>query len=133
MNCSRPILGIRPSDMEDAAVWQAEGLPVIDVIADVTEELGSEVNVLFRVDAPPVATEDTLAAASDEGADEAVIPLMAGEGQAVFCARVDPRTSARPGATVRLSVDPSRFHYFDRDTGLRVGTTGVAATASAPA
>jgi hypothetical protein len=47
---------------------------------------------------------------------------MGAEGKSVFCARVDPRTKARPGAIVHLSVDPSRFHYFDKDTGLRVGT-----------
>ncbi|TMK83024.1 MAG: sn-glycerol-3-phosphate ABC transporter ATP-binding protein UgpC [Actinobacteria bacterium] len=120
------ILGIRPSDLEDADVWQSGGLPVIEVKAHVTEELGSEVNVLFRVDAPPVATEDTIAAASEEGAEEAVIPLMGAEGKSVFCARVDPRTKARPGATVRLSVDPSRFHYFDKETGRRVGTEAPA-------
>jgi hypothetical protein len=36
----------------------------------------------------------------------------------VFCARVDARTSARPGSSLRLSLDPSRFHYFDPETGL---------------
>ena len=39
------ILGIRPSDMEDVAVWRNDELPTIEVIAEVTEELGSEVNV----------------------------------------------------------------------------------------
>jgi multiple sugar transport system ATP-binding protein len=47
------ILGVRPSDMEDAAVWQDTSLPTIQVTAEVTEELGSEVNVLFAVDEPP--------------------------------------------------------------------------------
>ena len=31
-----------------------------------TEELGSEVNIIFPVDAPPVLTEDVIAAASDD-------------------------------------------------------------------
>jgi len=126
------ILGIRPSDMEDADLWHGGSLPVIEVRSHVTEELGSEVNVLFRVDAPPVATADTMAAASEQGEEEAVIPLLIGEGQSVFCARVDARTAARPGATVRLSVDPGRFHYFDRETGRRIGGR-VAARAPAPA
>ena len=47
------ILGIRPSDIEDASLWRGEELPTIEVQADVIEELGSEVNVIFRVDAPP--------------------------------------------------------------------------------
>jgi hypothetical protein len=35
----------------------------------------------------------------------------------VFCARVDARTSARGGSTMRLSVDPARFHFFDPTSG----------------
>ena len=42
------ILGIRPSDIEDADLWHGDDLPTIEVTADVTEELGSEVNVIFR-------------------------------------------------------------------------------------
>jgi len=122
------ILGIRPSDLEDTAVWSNQTLPTIEVRADVTEELGSEVNVLFTVDAPPVTTEDTLAAATEEGSEEAPIPLIASEGKSVFCARVDARTNTRPGGSIRLSVDPARFHFFDVDTGLAVGTAAPVAT-----
>jgi multiple sugar transport system ATP-binding protein len=126
------ILGIRPSDMEDAAVWHTETLPIIEATVEVTEELGSEVNVLFGVDAPPVTTEDTIAAGPEEAAEEA-IPLMGGDRRSVFCARVDARTSARPGDRVRLSVDPSRFHFFDGASGLRVGAAPVTSAAPAPA
>ncbi len=124
------VLGIRPSDLEDASVWHPDALPVIEARADVTEELGSEVNVLFLVDAPPVMIEDALAGASDEGTEDAVIPIMSEGDQVVFCARVDARTSATPGGVVQLSVDPSRFHYFDPETGIRVGS-GVPASAPA--
>jgi multiple sugar transport system ATP-binding protein len=114
------ILGIRPSDLEDTEVWRNEKLPTIDVVAEVTEELGSEVNVIFAVDAPPVTTEDTVAAASIEGENDD-IPLIADPlNQARFCARVDARTKAAPGSSVRLSVDPARFHFFDPATGLAI-------------
>jgi multiple sugar transport system ATP-binding protein len=109
------ILGIRPSDLEDRDVWRNDELPTIKVRADVTEELGSEVNVIFSIDAPPVQTEETLAAASDEGED-----LLRLEDRAQFCARVDPRSDARPGADVTLSVDHSRFHFFDPVTGVAI-------------
>ena len=36
---------------------ERRAFPQIEVTADVTEELGSEVNVLFAVDAPPVESE----------------------------------------------------------------------------
>jgi len=114
------ILGIRPSDLEDAAVWSNPELPTIEVTADVTEELGSEVNVLFTVDAPPVGVEEVMEAA-DEPVEEAVFLLE--ENRAVFCARVDARTQARPGARVRLSVDPRRFHFFDPETSLAIGAS----------
>ena len=113
------ILGIRPPDFEDADVWQDERRPTIEVTAEVTEELGSEVNVIFPVDAPPVLTEDIIAAASDDGQD-AVQMISEIHERARFCARVDARSRVRPGALARLSVDPTRFHYFDPATGLAI-------------
>jgi len=119
------VVGIRPADMEDADVRREEGLPTIDVRADVTEELGSEINILFRVDAPPVAMEE-IAAATDEEGEE--IRLLADDSPvAVFCARVDARSKVQPGSEVRLTVDPSRFHYFDPVTGLAVDAGARAA------
>jgi multiple sugar transport system ATP-binding protein len=112
------ILGIRPADLEDAAVWTGSDLPTITVRADVTEDLGSEVNVLFGIDAPPVQTDETLAANETEE-DHSDFALV-NERRAVFCARVDPRTSCGPGSTVQLSVDPRRFHFFDPQTGLAI-------------
>ena len=125
----RLILGIRPSDLEDCDVWHNERLPTIEVRAEVTEELGSEVNVIFAVDAPPVLTEDTMAAASDEG-DHDNIPLIADtQHRARFCARVDARTHCNPGDPIRLSIDPARFHYFDPETGEAVGANARATAA----
>jgi len=120
------ILGIRPSDMEDTAVWSAAGLPTIQVTVDVTEELGSEVNVLFGVDAEPVGIEE-IRESADETGEEAL--LLAEDGKrCVFCARVDARTHARPGGSITLSLDPSRFHFFDPETGIALGDRAPATT-----
>ena len=120
LNGGTVILGIRPSDMEDCSVWDGEQLPVIEVEAEVTEELGSEVNVIFVVDAPPLLTEDTIAAASDEG-DIDAMPLIAdAQERSRFCARVDSRSTCQPGDRIRLSLDPQRFHFFDPETGLAI-------------
>jgi multiple sugar transport system ATP-binding protein len=126
----RVILGIRPSDLEDCDVWRNDDLPVLEVRAEVTEELGSEVNIIFPLDAPPVMTEDVIAAASDES-DHDNVPLIADEQPlARFCARVDARTRCKPGDTARLSVDPARFHFFDTETGLAIGArSGVSVVA----
>ena len=112
------IVGIRPADMEDADVRPDDG-PTISVRADVTEELGSEVNILFRVDAPPVAADVIMAATDEEG--EELLLLADDTPGVMFCARVDARTKVQPGGDVRLTLDPSRFHYFDPATGLAVG------------
>ena len=61
------------------------------------------------VDATPVHTEELRRDQEEE-------TLLAREG-AKFTARVDVATGARPGAPLRLAVDPAGFHYFDRDTG----------------
>jgi multiple sugar transport system ATP-binding protein len=121
---SSVILGIRPPDLEDTDVWSNPALPSIEVVADVTEDLGSEVNVLFRIDAPPVATEE-LSAAVDDPSGEA-ISLLGEESRATFCARVDARTSVRSGRTIRLSVDPARFHFFDPQSGDAVAAAAPA-------
>jgi multiple sugar transport system ATP-binding protein len=119
------ILGIRPSDLEDTDVWSNPSLPSIEVAADVTEDLGSEVNVLFQIDAAPVATEELAAAVDDPSGD--AIGLLGEESRATFCARVDARTKVRAGGRIRLSVDPDRFHFFDPQTGEAVGA-GAQAT-----
>ncbi len=101
------VLGIRPESFEDAA-FAPSGLPTIDVSVSVLEELGSDSHALFRVDAPRITAEVL------EAREEAT--LLA-EPTALFSARVDPRTRAEVGQTLELAVDPSRFHFFDPESG----------------
>jgi multiple sugar transport system ATP-binding protein len=105
----RVILGIRPETFEDAAFASSE-LPTFDAEVIVLEELGSDAHVFFRVHASRVA------AGLEDDADEAT-DLVIDRGS-LLNARVDPRTGARVGRSVTLSADPSRFHFFDADTGL---------------
>jgi multiple sugar transport system ATP-binding protein len=106
------IAGLRPEAFEDAA-FADPSLPQIDVQVGVVEELGADTHVLFTVAAPRVEVSEVREAAGDDDA------LVAVEGS-LFTARVDPGTAARPGAPLRLAVDPSRFHYFDPESGLRL-------------
>jgi multiple sugar transport system ATP-binding protein len=107
------IAGIRPEAFEDAA-FADPLLPQLDVHVEVVEELGADTHVIFEVAAPRVEVSEVREAAGDEDA-----ALVAVEGS-LFTARIDPGTSARPGARLRLAVDPARFHYFDPVTGLRL-------------
>ncbi len=109
----RVIAGLRPETFEDGA-YADPSLPRLDVQVEVVEELGADTNVIFGVDAPQVEVGEIRDAAGD---DEALVAVEAGS---LFTARVDPGTAARPSAPLRLAVDPSRFHYFDPETGLRL-------------
>ena len=103
------VLGIRPESFEDAAF--APGLPTLEVAVEVVEELGSDAHVFFHVDAPPVTAEVL------EARDESILP----GNKALFTARVDERTTAQVGGRLDLAVDPARFHFFDPDSGDRLG------------
>jgi multiple sugar transport system ATP-binding protein len=104
----RLVLGIRPEAFE-AAELAPTALPRLTVEAEVVEELGSDVHVLFRVDAPRVSA-DALGARAD---DASLLP----EEKALFTGRVSPEAGTRAGARLELAVDPRRFYFFDAETG----------------
>jgi multiple sugar transport system ATP-binding protein len=105
------VLGIRPEAFEDASFAPA-GAPTVDVEVAVVEELGAETHVIFPVEAAPIETEEVKAAVDDEEGAK----LLADDERALFTARVDPRTTARQGATLRVAVDPAHFYFFDPTT-----------------
>jgi multiple sugar transport system ATP-binding protein len=109
----RVIVGIRPEAFEDSA-FAEPSLPRMDVTVEVVEELGADTHVLFSVAEPRVEVGEVRAATGEEDATMGAV-----EGS-LFTARVDPATAAKPAASLRLAVDPSRFHYFVPETGLRL-------------
>jgi len=84
-------LGIRPEDLHDEEAFLASSPEsVIDATIRVYELLGAEVYLYFDV-------EDVN-----------------------FTARVNPRTTARPGDTIKLALDLTKIHVFDKDTEIVV-------------
>ncbi|MCI9052327.1 MAG: sn-glycerol-3-phosphate ABC transporter ATP-binding protein UgpC [Lachnospiraceae bacterium] len=81
------ILGIRPEDVHDEEVYINNSPDsIIDVTIRVYEMLGAEVFLYFDI-------------------------------EEVSCtARVNPRTTARPGDTVKLALDLTKLHVFDKET-----------------
>ncbi|MFB4320296.1 ABC transporter ATP-binding protein [Actinomadura sp. 21ATH] len=120
------ILGIRPSDFEDAAHAKPDWAP-LHATTSVTEELGSEINVIFAIDAPPVEHKDTADLAEDaaEGEEDMAIPLA--DNKALWTARVNARSHVRPGQDIELAVDTRRLHFFDPASGLAIGHADAAA------
>jgi multiple sugar transport system ATP-binding protein len=119
----RVVVGIRPEAFEDAALADPSLLQW-DVEVDVVEDLGPDTHVIFQVDAPPVDVTEVREASGDEDA-------LLQTDRVTFTARVDPQTTARPGRTLRVAVDPARFHFFDPSTGLRLEHAAAPALARA--
>ncbi len=81
------VLGIRPEDLHDDEAWlTGSAKSVIDAAVRVYELLGSVVNLYFDID------------------------------DAQFIAQVNPRTTARVGSNIRIALDMSKVHVFDKDT-----------------
>jgi multiple sugar transport system ATP-binding protein len=109
----RVILGIRPQDFSQAGDGSAASF---EVEPAVVEELGSATHAIFPVDAPPVDTE-AVRAASEEG-ERGV--LLATDRRVLFTAALPEGAPAVVGQPLRLTIDPSRLHFFDPDSGARL-------------
>ena len=116
------ILGVRPSDFEDAALADPDWA-TMPVEARVTEKLGSEIHVIFTIDAPIVQHASLSQAISDED-DDSAIALAGGESQ--WTARVAARSHVKPGQRLDLALDTSNLHFFDPEDGLAIGHTAAA-------
>ena len=101
------IVGIRPEELTLSSPG-APGSLAADVRA--VQPLGSEVDVLFAIDAAAAGAR-AQAAASGESDTELFGETYNG------VARLDPRAAPRPGERVTFTVDVSRLHFFDPDTG----------------
>ena len=83
------ILGIRPEDLHDEEIFiQSAPDSTVKATVEVVELLGSETFLYLNI--PGV--EDTKVA------------------------RVDPRSKARAGDTIRIALDPNKIHLFDVET-----------------
>ena len=124
------VLGIRPSDFEDATLgdstWAKMG-----VKTNVTEELGSEIHVIFTIDAPQVEHASIAQARSDTAEDDEAVTALVG-GKSMWTARVSARSRVRPGQPIELAVDTHNLRFFDPDSGLAIGHPEATPAAAEP-
>jgi len=81
------VLGIRPEDVHDDEMFISSSPDsVIEATIRVYELLGAEVYLYFDIE------------------------------QYNWTARVNPRTTARPGDTIKMALDLSKVHVFDKET-----------------
>jgi multiple sugar transport system ATP-binding protein len=112
------ILGIRPEDLEDAALEESRpDDPRLRGKVVLREALGSEIMVHFTVDAPPARTEEVAELAEDAGVEA----LTEGhESESLLIGRFGARSQVQEGAAVEATVDTRALHFFDPETGLGV-------------
>jgi multiple sugar transport system ATP-binding protein len=116
------VLGIRPEDLEDAAL-SPDSPPDRRLRGEVllTEALGSEVMVHFTINARPALTDDVRELAADTGDERAVQELdKGGAEQATMVGRFGARSRVRVGEAAEVAVDTRALHFFDPDTGLGI-------------
>jgi multiple sugar transport system ATP-binding protein len=110
------ILGIRPEDLEDAAVeTDAPSNQRLKGEVVLREALGAEIMVHFKIEATPAVTDDVRELAKDVGDERAV--EQAHEGQTTMVGRFSPRTRVREGETAEVAVDTRALHFFDPESG----------------
>ncbi len=117
------VLGIRPEDLEDAALAaDARDEARLRGKVELREALGAELMVHFSVDARPAITEDVRELAEDAtgGEQRVAAAATAEEGRTIMVGRFSPRSRAREGEQVDVAVDTRALHFFDPDTGLGI-------------
>ncbi len=88
------VIGIRPESIHDEpAVVSAMPDSTMDTTVDVTELMGAEIYLYLGFDGQEDATN----------------------GKNII-ARVSARSSSRAGDTIKVAIDTSRMHIFDKDT-----------------
>jgi multiple sugar transport system ATP-binding protein len=115
------ILGIRPEDLDDAALASdVPGDQRLKGKVELREALGAEIMVHFTVDAKPAVTEDVRELAEDAGAPDATLQTEEKGGGTLMVGRFSPRSAVREGEELEVAVDTRALHFFDAETGLAV-------------
>lgn len=84
------VLGIRPENLDDSEIAISTSKAVFETKINVYEMLGAEAYLYFDIN------------------------------DAHLTAKVNPRSTARVGDTIKLSMDTEKLHIFDKETGLTI-------------
>ena len=107
------VLGIRPEAFEDSVYAKdSEYTESISIKVTLLEQLGSDSYIHFYKDIKPVQTEAIEEILADEGEDISVLG-----DETKFIARINPNSTVKEGEEINLSIDPSKLHFFDPESG----------------
>jgi multiple sugar transport system ATP-binding protein len=112
------IVGIRPEDIEDAAVVGKVDGATLPGTAELVEPLGADVMAYLAVDVPAPSGPGDLAELAKETDNS---PLAPGAGEhSTMIARFNPRSSVAVGDQVIATVNTERLHFFAPDSGTAI-------------
>jgi multiple sugar transport system ATP-binding protein len=114
LNGTSAVLGLRPADLVPADRSMSPDTPVLRVVPDVVERLGTETHVIFDVDARPVVVQDLTDLTSH------LTDVGGGAKRAVMTARLDADVQVSTGEPLDLVVRESRGRLFSADDGRRI-------------
>jgi multiple sugar transport system ATP-binding protein len=112
------IIGIRPEDLEDAAL--ETGAPANRILKgrlELREALGSEIMAHFAIRAAHAETDEMKELAEDAGAPEGTPQIGVHDNEAVVVGRFGARSKIQVGDELQAVVDTRAFHFFDPGTG----------------
>jgi multiple sugar transport system ATP-binding protein len=113
------VIGIRPEDMDDAAVAGSAGSPdgrTLHARTELVEPLGSDLVVHMTLNAQQATGLDDIA----ELAEDAGEGFTGDENRAAIVARFSPRSNTKVGENVAVTVTTEQVHLFDASSGLAV-------------
>ena len=101
------IFGVRPEDLYDGTLESGAKFPTIPAQVRSMEELGAEHIVHFAIDATRV----------DSGDPDAVKEL---NSRSNLVARIEARSTMKPGTDIHLAIDADRLHFFHPETHMAI-------------
>jgi len=101
------IFGVRPEDLYDSTLESGAKFPTIPAQVRSMEELGAEHIVHLAVDATRV----------DSGDPDAVKEL---NSRSNLVARIEARSTIKPGTEIYLAIDADRLHFFHPETHMAI-------------
>ena len=117
----RVVLGIRPEDLEDAAL-EPEAPPerTLQGRLELRESLGSEIMAHFAIKGAHAETDETRELAKDAGELESEPQIGVDEDEAVIVGRFGARSRVKERDVVTAVVDTRALHFFDPETGIGI-------------
>jgi multiple sugar transport system ATP-binding protein len=114
------VIGIRPEGLSSVNGRDGDRFVRGRGVVRAIEALGSEQLVHVEIEAKPVLVEDVLEGLVDSEEATDLAEIIAEQDHALLVARFDPSERVREGDVIEVTIDLSKLHFFDLDTGATI-------------